>query len=370
MFQNMIQNGVFGYNQPITPIYDNNFNPYQTLINVGSYNYNQMMFHPQQPQIQDQNFYPSMMQYNPVSTNPNQSGYVFAPIQPSIQQYPPRQDYYNPFPQFNNRGNYGGFAYNSPPPYFGGYNSGYGMNYRPGYISMQARQDFMHEQVTLAKIKCKITCTIIGKEYVDEEYDEMFNPENPANIKSDKEKETDRLWDDVQRLAYFSQPQIQDQIMYPQKALANFMQACIRNYHEAFDSHSLCEFMEEDYPRLQREFWIAENINKNATRDLSTTYSSKEYNELLAMHRSSNPYINKLLDNSNYDGSNMSENDELGLLDIFRAGRKAIDNMSKPVPDYISSPEVREQRRKFTDELLSQMLQKEERKANEQNFTT
>ena len=74
------------------------------------------------------------------------------------------------------------------------------------------------------------------------------------------------------------------------------------NMHKALDDHSLCTFLEEDLWKLQREQWIADNISPNSRgRNLSATYNSNDFNELLRLHRSSNPYVDELLNNSRYD---------------------------------------------------------------------
>ena len=85
-------------------------------------------------------------------------------------------------------------------------------------------------------------------------------------------------------------------------------------------------------------------------------YSSKDYNELLNMHRSSNPYINDLFNQAKYD--NNINDMELGLAEVFERERRRRNVLEGKLPTYISSPEVQAQRRAFTEELMSQIYQK------------
>lgn len=321
-FNNTIQNGYFGNTQPM--------NPYDNIIPIGNMNYNY------------QPVYQPIQQYN------------YQPVYQPVQQYnQPQYDYNNPFgPSIQQQQQYG--YYNQPM-----YNNGYGYpNQFNPYFSMQQRENYLKQQIELKKAKFKILCAMSGREYNDEEFDKLVNPNNPANIKSEKEQKIDREWDDVQRIVYYSQNQ--DSVYSHDRIESMKLASYIDNYHKAFDSHSLCEFMEEDYPRMMREFWISENIKTNANRDLSRVYSSKDYNELLNMHNSSNnPYVSTLLNQSAYD-SNVDDL-EIGLAQLFDAERRKRNVLEGKLPTYISSEEVQQQRRLFTQELMSQIYQKEVR---------
>ena len=325
----MIQNGAFGINQPIN---SGGYNPYSSMsppmqsynnmMPIGSMNYNTTAF--AQPN--------------------NQQGFVFQPIQqynPNPYTYQPRQDYYNPYPQYHPELAQQQYSYQ----YYGGYSP---------FMSMQRRQEMMNAQVTVNKLRCKIANAITGTTYNEEILDEIYNPSNPKNIKSPEEMAKDKEWTEVQKFHHYSvNPSNVD---YPEKHLANFMQLQLKNYHDYFDGHSLCEFIEEDYPRLMREFWIAENIKKNASRDLSGVYSSKDYNELLMMHRSSNPYVNELLDQSRYD--NNIDDMEVGLAEMFDRERRRRNLLEGKLPTYISSPDVQKQRAAFTQSLMDAIYEK------------
>ncbi len=335
----MINNGSFGTNQPI-----GGYNPYanaQPMIQPFGFQQPQIFYNVQQQQMG--NMMPiGSFNYNTTAfAQQSNQGFVFQPVTAyNPNPYQPRQDYYNPYPQFNPQ--------QQSPYSYGGY---YG--YSP-FMSMQRRQEIINAQIAVSKLRCKIANAITGTVYDDDKIDQLYNPNNPANIKTSEQQDADRSWNEVQKFHQYSiNP---SPIDYPEKHLASFMQLQAKNYHDAFDSHSLCEFLEEDYPRLMREFWIAENIKKNATRDLSSVYSSKDYNELLNMHQSSNPYINDLLNQSKYD--NNIDDMEVGLAEIFDRERRRRNLLEGKLPTYISSPEVQAQRRAFTESLMQQLYQK------------
>lgn len=309
------------------------------IIPVGSYNYNST------------GLYQPMYQPQPVQPDPV-NGMIFAPVVPQpINSYPMqrRDDYYNPFPQFQQP--YQGYRPFSP--YMGG---------NP-YMSVQRLAGYKQMRIGLEKQKCKIYCTYMGKEYDDDYYDRIFNPDHPMNQRTPEQYEADREWNYIQSLSKLFMAPPTSMILTPELSTAMYINNSRKNFHDMFDNHSMCEFFEEDFPRLMHEEWLRTNIRKNANRDLSGTYDSKGYNELLAMHKESAPYISELLDNSRYD-NNLTEL-ELGLRDILDRAKQAANRLTRPVPKYISSPEVQEQRRKFSEMLISQMYEKEAKKSLE-----
>ena len=156
-------------------------------------------------------------------------------------------------------------------------------------------------------------------------------------------------------MAYYEsliqQPPLETQAMRTARCIQDMQY----NYHEEFDDHSLREFLSDDLWKLNREFWIAENI-KSKGRDLSRTYSSDNYNELLNMHRSSNPYIDQLLDTSRYD--NNLDDMEVGLPEILDARRRRQQIYEGKVPTFISSEESQRRRHEFTSQVLNQIYNK------------
>ena len=166
---NLIQNGMFGQTQPMN---SGMYNPYQNqgymapltnMIPVGSYNYNQTSFQQQ----------PTNYVFQPVGNGYNPNPY-------SVYNQP-RQDYYNPFPQYQQQ-TYQPYSYNA---YY---------NYSP-FMSMQMQQDMIKMEVNKNKIKYRICATYLGQT-IDEDYlDELYNPNNKKNIKSDEEIKEDRIED-------------------------------------------------------------------------------------------------------------------------------------------------------------------------------
>ena len=351
---NMIQNGSFGNTQPM-----GGYNPYlnRPPISLNHPPITHAQYVAQQQQMQQNNMIPiGSLNYNSTTfaqpQQQQQNGLVFNPVyQYNPNLYAPQQQatYYNPYPQYN-MNNQGYYQPNYSYQGYGGFSP---------FMSMQKRQEIQNAQVSLAKMKMRISSAITGIECPEETLDILCNPSNPKNIKSNEEVQAERDWAEIQKYHYYSiNPSNVD---YYEKHMRDFMQLQYKNYHEAFDNHSLCEFTEEDYPRLMREFWIAENIKKNSTRDLSSVYNSNDYNELLKMHMSSNPYIKDLLDNSKYD--NNIDDFEVGvtnLAEIFDRERRRRNVLEGKLPTYISSPEVQAQRRAFTNELMQQIYQKGE----------
>lgn len=331
-FEQMINSGAFGQNQPL-------FNPYQNpqpignMIPIGNYGYNNPY---QQPQF---------------TSSQSTGNYIFQPVGYGYNPNPYSRgsnDYYNPF---------AGSPYQTQQlmnPYAYSYNS-YG-NYRP-FMSMQQQQQIVQNNVTLQKLRHKIAFTYLGKPCNEEYLDELYNPNNKANIKTQEQIEKEREWQYIQRATYYS---TQPPVDHEEIRLAAFMQLQSKNFHDAFDHHSLCQFIEDDFWKLQREQWIAQNIKRNASRDLASVYSSRDYNELLNMHRSNNPYINDILNISRYD--NNIDDMEVGLSQIAQAAfereRRRRNVLEGKLPEYVSSPEVQEQRRLYTQQLMDQLYKK------------
>jgi len=129
------------------------------------------------------------------------------------------------------------------------------------------------------------------------------------------------------------------------------------NLHQALDNHSLCEFLEDDLWKLQREFWIRDNLKLNGNRDLSTTYNSSDYNELLKLHNSStSSYVSDLLNNSRYD--NNLDDIEIGMKMAFDRERRRKAILEGKVPDFISSDETQKRRHEWTQQLMNQIYRK------------
>lgn len=328
--QGMIYNGAFGTSGPMNP---QGFNPYQNnIIPFGNYN---------QPINQPQN-----------------NGLIFQPVggyqQPSpygayVQQ---QNNYYNPYGNTFNQSQYGQSGYSS---YGNSYSySNYG-GYTP-YISPVAMQQYQNQQVELFKIKYRMANHYVGNE-IDEEYlDKLCNPNNPIHQKTEEQKTID---ENHKFMMYVSavasgREQVPRPQVYRQADILNQMSY---NKHQALDHHSLCQFLEEDLWKLQREEWIRQNIKINGNRDLSAVYNSNDFNELLRLHNSStNPYISDLLNNSRYD--NNLDDIEVGMNIAFEKERRRKAILEGKVPEFISSDETQKRRHEWTQAILGQVYRK------------
>ena len=331
---NMIQNGQFGTSGPM------GYNPYANPMNnmipldVGqpSYGYHQQnngyIFQPVGGYI-NQN--PYQQQYGGYQQNP----YGFNPY--ASQQ--PKYDYYNPY----------GTNYNNPYQQFS-YNNYSG--YQP-FSSPLAIQQYQNQQTELMKTKFRIANGYFGKSLNEEELDKKINPQNPAN-RMTAEQARDR--EEYNFILYLSQLSRQPQPESMAESNARMLREMSYNMHKELDNHSLCEFLENDLWKLQREEWIKNNIQRNANRNLSSVYDSRDYNELLNMHRSSNPYINELLDNSRYD--NNIDDMELGMNIAFDKERRRKQILEGKVPSFISSEETQRRRHEFTSQIMQAIYNK------------
>lgn len=302
---------------------------------VGNYNYNNTVFNPY---------------------NQQQQGYIFAPA--GQTQFGNPYEAYKQQQQSNYYAPYDGiYQQNTINPY--SYN-GYG-GYVPFY-SLQQQQLAMQNQIELQKMRHRSALRILGEE-IDETYlDMIYNPNSERNKVDPEVAKRDSAWKSLQNTIYFINNPDKCYVQNPAQVQAYWISVAKNNYHTAFDNHSLCQFIEEDYPKLALDQWIGENIKKNASRDLSSVYNSRDYNELLKIHQSSNPYLNELMDVSRYD--NNLDDMEIGLAEIFEREKQRRNVLNKPLPNYVSSPEVQAKRAEFTKALMDQLYDKEMRIRN------
>lgn len=328
--QGMIYSGAFGTSGPMNP---QGFNPYQNnIIPFGNYN---------QPQ--------------------QNNGLVFQPVggyqQPSpyggyIQQQ--QNNYYNPYGNTFNQSPYGTAqsGYNS-------YGNSYSYNNYRGYmpfISPVAMQQYQNQQIELFKIKYRLANHYIGKD-VDEEYlDRLCNPNNKIYKKTEEQLAVDEDHKFMQYVSNVANGRIS--VPRPQAYReADILNQMSNNMHQALDNHSLCQFIEEDLWKLQREEWIRQNIKVNSNRDLSAVYNSNDFNELLRLHNSStNPYVSDLLNISRYD--NNLDDIEIGINMAFEKERRRKAILEGRVPEFISSNETQKRRHEWTQQLINQVYRK------------
>jgi hypothetical protein len=307
--ENMIQNGQFGVNSPIQQ--QTGYNPYMN-----------------QP-----------TQFNNMNPLPNNNnGFIYQPIPQPYQQ--PQYDYYNPY---------------GPPINYGYNNYGYYGGYKP-YISPQQQDKLFNEKLNMVKLKFRIAATYLGNTIDEDKLDQMLNPKNKINIPTTEELARRQEYDYVQHLSQIANS------TYPQPESNAQMQARLINtysysMHQELDNHSLAEFFVNDFWKLKRDQWVRENIARKNSRNLSAVYDSKDYNELLNLHRSSsNPYINELLDTSKYD--NNIDDLELGMNIVYDRERRRQAILNGKVPSFISSEETQKRRSEWTNAIINQIYGK------------
>lgn len=299
-FYNQIQNGYFGSTQPMPQqgVYMNQYN-YP--------NYNQY-YQPQQP--------------------------VYQPVQ-----------YQSPF----------GGNYNNP---YAGQTFGYNQfgQYQPNqFQSPTYMQKEIDNQKKLFELSARLCAAYRGKEINEERLRERLYPSvRQQNLpqKSHKEMMEDRDWNDtiqMMRIAddpntYYRTRSYSCMVMFNEQ---------LRAEAEEFKGHNLVQFLNDDLWKLEREAWIRKNINRGQDRNLSTTYNSREYNELLNMHNSGNPILNVLMDEDKYDNNGSKYTAEIGVTPMGshisinkETGRLAFKR--PPLPGY-TDEEIAEKRRQWTE---------------------
>lgn len=289
---------------------------------------------------------------NQISYLANNTPIYNKPIWPNSNPY--NQSYYNPYNRHN-------VDYNNPFPEY--YNGGYYNRYRP-FISAQQQEQINQMYFRTSQIRQKLICGIIGRKYNEEEFNKINAPiDNSAYYNEDITEEqfkAEQNWMDVQRFYYYSMNPNRYYKSEEQRT-AEWLQAYLTEYHRRYDNHSLCEFFEEDLPRLEHELWVSKYIDKNSSRNLKSIYNTDDYNRLLSIHASNDPYINTILNDSKYDNNTDLEQD-MGLVELLHKHRnKQFQNPPMSAfQSYINRPEIQEQRKRFNEELYGQLYKKQE----------
>lgn len=326
----MIQNGMFGSSAPNM---NQGFNPYQNNM------------------VQFGNYVPPNYQYT-------QPGYIQQPQmmnQPVFSAVPQQQtNYYNPYGNtFNQQLQFGAMN-----PYNNGFNPYQGMGYtgyRP-FVSPMAQAQIQNQSIQLFKMKYRLANNFFGNEIDEDKLDIMCNPNNPANQRTEQQVQND---EDFKFIQYAHRVAIGEIPEAPSQAArdAYYLNLMSYNLHKELDDHSLCEFLNDDLWKLQREQWLRENIKPNANRDLSAVYNSNDYNELLRLHNSStNQYMNDILNTSRYD--NNLDDVEVGMQMAFDKERRRKQILEGKVPEFISSDEAQKRRHDWTQAILNQVYRK------------
>ena len=339
----------------------NNLSPMQQMIYNGQFGaYSPMQNYGYGRYINQQPMYTNMIPIGNSYQQPVNNGYVFQPIggyqqQPQYQYYQsqqPNYDYYNPYgdtfqqqPPYQYYSNYG---YQQNP--YMGYNNYNG--YRP-FISPLERQRMMSEEMELTKIKLRMVNGYFHEDVSEEELDRMVNPQNKANIPTEEEIRNNEEYRFIQYVSYLST--LPQDYSYAAQ-LGRTIRTMSANMHKELDNHSLCQFLMDDLWKFEREEWIKNNVDRGQGRNLSAVYNSNDYNELLKMHRSSNPYINELLNTSQYD-NNIGDL-ELGMDIALDKARRRQQILEGKVPSFISSDEVQKRRAEWTNHIINQIYNK------------
>lgn len=331
--QYMIQNGQFGVSSPMQQT--DMYNPYM----------NQQQFNPY-----CNNMVPINNTFQPQPQPQQQNGYVFQPVNTGYGCYQePRYNYYDPY-------GYQQVPYGYRNPYAG--YQGYG-NYSP-FVNPIMQQKMISDQIALTKLKYKIAASYHGMELNEQALDEALNPQRKISERSADEVAKWQNYRLLQNINNLVNSPVQYETNIDRQA--RYAREYSQNMHDALDHHSMAEFFSDDLWRLERETWIRNNISRRSGRNLSKTYDSAAYNELLQLHKSSNPYVNQLMNNSRYD--NNIDDLELGMNVVYDKERRRQAILNGKVPSFISSEETQKRRNAWTNQLLDQIYSKGGRSPN------
>jgi len=336
----MIQNGAFGTTSPF--MNPPEYQPQGNMIPFGGYNVYQQ---PQQYSYYNNNLYGGQNNQNFIF-QPVNGGYNPPSPYGNISPYQQQGSYSNPYgniftPQYQQQ------------PYPTSYYSSYGYQ---SYYSPLAIAKMQEEQTNMFKLKCRIVNSFFGKETNEKMLDAMCNAQNQTYNKTAEQIQDEEDIRFVMHLSDISNGLVPESEIAIDRAgkMINLMSY---NLHKEFDNHSLCQFLEEDLWRLQRDNWVRENIQLNNDRNLSKVYNSSDYNELLRLHNSSNsPYTSQLLDNSRYD--NNLDDLELGVQSAMDRARRRQAILEGRIPELVSSEEAQQRRGLFTQSLMQQIYRK------------
>ena len=217
------------------------------------------------------------------------------------------------------------------------------------------------DKIKMEALKYKMVMKYYGNEVSDSEainkFDKVYNPQSvykelsPEQIKKHNER---------QEFAYICN--LGKQIEYGSKIVdPRYENMCTEQakMHQ-LDGHNLIQFFNDDLWRIKREQFIEQYIipKHNEGRDLSQTYNSTEYNQLLALHASNasraNPFVNQLMNDSRYD--NNLFDDPVGMQAAIERELARAARMQEKLPAYISDEETQQRRREWTNEIQKQIL--------------
>lgn len=368
--KNLINRGEFGNNSPVA---QSNYGLQTTHMESGQqYQYNNGGYYQYSQYNQQPQYYNNPYQNNGYGYNQQpyyNNGY-------GQQQYGYTNGGYNNYqqqPYYNN-----GYKYNQQQ-YGYGYNNGYNRQpygYGGGYYNdLKSRQEYLKElkrqeenERYVKACKLRFYKKPNGERLTEEEIDRIVNRdkyEREEMLKrqrriSDEERIREAEWQrDVQ---LYNSLNRQEASYTPARAIAAKLAEKEKAFHEKYDNCGLVEMINRELPLLMYEQWLEKNKVPDPRCDLSRGYSRDNYNELLNMHNnngSRNPFTRNLLDNSKYD--NNTNDVALGMNLAFDEERKRRNLLEDKVPQFISSEEVQERRHRFTNAIMQQLYQKQQK---------
>lgn len=332
------------------------YNPYNQTVNP------QQQFGIQQNQFQQMisngQFGQTMPPNNIIPINNNQNGFIYQPIDNQQSYYgykyyqEPKVDYYNPWGNSMPQQQYG-YNYNNPyqqQMYY--YGTPYNQLYQQQYEEYIKQQQYAYSYGY--RVLLNMVNDYSNKGWTEEDIDNYLNPKPPEMTqKSIEELTAERNSRYIDYVINCPKPNENNCsiIRNHNNAIRNLEQ-----FHKNYDRHSMYQFMCIDLPEILYGFWLEDIALPNSSRNLSSLYNSSDYNELLKMHRSQNPYMNELLDSSKYD-NNLDDN-ELGIELAFKLARRKADLLEGRV----SSQETMRRRELMTQRIIDQIKAKEANK--------
>ena len=225
----------------------------------------------------------------------------------------------------------------------------YGMN----PMAQQQRAD---NAINIRKLKLRLMAGYFGRTISDDNLDILTNPSNPVNVMPQEDQECLNQYRMLQQLNQLSLRPVQP--MSKTQYDAACMAAAQASFDQTYGNDDMFTFFNKTSWRILNEIYEHENYVDNS-RNLGRTYNSAEFNELLNMHNSSNPYINQLMDDSRYD--NNQDDLEVGLnLAFERAKRRQsiMNGPANPSGRYLTTPEMQKKREAWTQTIMNQILSK------------
>lgn len=307
------------------------YNPYSNIVPMG-----QTVQYQMQPNPQQQNYV-----FQPVTYGPN-------PYQASGQSMF-GGDYYNPY-QNQQVPNYQQYGYQ--------YTGMYGMPGQYGgnvFISPMIQQQKLNEQIKLEMMKWNYANADkqLDQEKLYQFISEKLNPTSSYEVMTKEERHSMDEWNYMVHL--YNVCNSPNRVLAGQQEAA-MINTMLYNGQKEFEGHSLCEFLNDDLWKLEREIWLEKNIDTKARRNIGSTYDSKEYTELLKLHNSDNPYISQLLDDGKFD--NNLYDSALGMQSVYNAEAKRLSIIQGKLPTYISSEDTQRRRREWTNHIIDAIYKK------------